>query len=214
MKIAVFGTGDVGRCLATRLAGLGHDVVLGSRTADNPAAAAWAAEHGGRHGTFADAAAHGELVVNATGGTVSLDALTAAGAANLDGKVVLDVSNPLDFSGGFPPALAVPAEGSVAEQLQGAFPGARVVKALNTMHNALMVDPSRVDGPHNVFVCGDDDGAKADVAGLLRSFGWTGERILDLGGLAAARELESLVLLWVRLSGVLGTADLNFAILR
>ncbi|TDC97707.1 NAD(P)-binding domain-containing protein [Actinomadura sp. 7K507] len=214
MKIGVLGTGDVGRRLASGLAGLGHDVTLGSRTADNPAAAGWAREHGGHHGTFADAAAHGEIIVNATGGLVSLDALKAAGSANLDGKVVVDVSNPLDFSQGFPPRLAVPEAGSVGEQLQQAFPGARVVKALNTMHNTLMTDPARVAGQHNVFVCGDDASAKADVADLLKSFGWTDRQILDLGVLSAARSVEPLVLLWVTLSGTLQTTELNFAIIH
>ncbi|MER7841537.1 NAD(P)-binding domain-containing protein [Streptomyces sp. NPDC096040] len=214
MKIGVLGTGEVGRRLAARLAGLGHDVMLGSRTADNPVAAEWAREHGGHHGAFAEAAAHGELVVNATGGLVALDVLTAAGTANLDGKVVMDVSNPLDFSQGFPPRLVVPEAGSVAEQLQQAFPRARVVKTLNTMNNTLMTDPARVSGPHNVFVCGDDEAAKTEVADLLKSFGWPEQQILDLGGLSAARSVEPVVLLWVTLSSVLHTADFNFAILR
>lgn len=214
MRIGVLGTGDVGRRLATGLAGLGHEVVLGSRRADNPVAVRWAREHGGRHGAFAEAAAHGELVVNATGGLVALDVLTAVGAAGLDGKVVVDVSNPLDFSHGFPPRLVVPAAGSVAEQLQQAFPRARVVKALNTMNNTVMTEPGRVPGPHNVFVCGDDQAARAQVAELLRSFGWQDQQILDLGALSAARGLESVVLLWVTLSGALHTADFNFAILR
>ncbi|MFB4314127.1 NADPH-dependent F420 reductase [Actinomadura sp. 21ATH] len=212
MKIAVMGTGDVGRRLGTRLAGLGHQVTLGSRTGANPVAAEWARENGGGHGTFADAAAAGELVVNATGGLVSLAALTAAGAENLRGKVIVDVSNPLDFSGGFPPRLAVPAEGSVAEQLQEAFPDARVVKTLNTMNNSVMVRPELVPGHHNVFLCGDDAAAKDETAGLLRSFGWGDEQIMDLGGLQAARGMEPLVLMWVTLYGRLGTGDFNFAV--
>ncbi|MFE0156299.1 NADPH-dependent F420 reductase [Nonomuraea sp. NPDC059007] len=214
MKIGVLGTGDVGRRLASELAGLGHQVMLGSRTADNPAAAEWAREHRGSHGTFAAAAAHGELVVNATGGLVSLAALATAGAANLDSKIMVDVSNPLDFSHGFPPRLVVPPEGSVAEQLQQAFPRTRIVKTLNTMHNTLMTDPARVPGPHNVFVCGDNQAAKAEVVNLLKSFGWADRQILDLGGLSAARCVEPLVLLWISLSSTLRTSDFNFAILR
>ncbi|MEV4838263.1 NAD(P)-binding domain-containing protein [Nonomuraea sp. NPDC049486] len=214
MKIGVLGTGDVGRRLASKLSGLGHEVTLGSRTADNPVAAAWAREHQGHHDTFAGAATHGELVVNATGGLVALAALKAAGTANLDGKIVVDVSNPLDFSQGFPPRLVVPAAGSVAEQLQQAFPSTRIVKTLNTMHNTLMTDPAQVPGPHNVFVCGDDQAARAQVADLLKSFGWADRQILDLGGLAAARCVEPLVLLWISLSGTLRTSDFNFAILR
>ncbi|MBF6301465.1 NAD(P)-binding domain-containing protein [Nocardia amamiensis] len=213
MTIAVMGTGQVGRRLASRLQGLGHEVILGSRTSDNADAAAWARESGGRQGTFAEAAAGSEVIVNATGGTVSLAALTAAGPENLAGKVIVDVSNPLQFVDGSP-RLAVPAEGSVAEQLQAAFPTARVVKTLNTMNNELMVDPTRVPGSHNVFLSGDDDSAKADVAALLRSFGWTDEQIIDLGGVRTARSVEPVVLLWVSLSRALGTADFNLSVVR
>lgn len=213
MRIAVFGTGEVGRRLASRLVHLGHRVTLGSRTADNADASRWAHETGGSHGTFADAAAAGELIVNATAGLVALAALTAAGAANLTGKVIVDVSNPLDFSGGFPPALVVPAEGSVAEQLQAAFPDTMIVKTLNTMNNRLMVDPSRIPGPHNVFLSGDDATAKAAVAELLGSFGWTASHIVDLGPLNTARGTEALILLWVSLYRKLGTDDFNLAVL-
>ncbi|MFE7796652.1 NADPH-dependent F420 reductase [Nocardia sp. NPDC057440] len=212
MRVAVLGTGEVGRRLASKLVELGHAVTLGSRTADNAAAATWAGETGGAHGTFAQAAAAAELVINATSGTVSLAALTAAGAANLSGKVIVDVSNALDFSGGFPPKLAIPEAGSVAEQLQQAFPAARVVKTLNTMNNQLMVDPSRISGRHNVFLSGDDESAKSEVAALLNSFGWTSEQIIDLGALETARSTEPLVLLWVSLHSKLGTEDINYAV--
>ncbi|MCP2342576.1 NADPH-dependent F420 reductase [Actinomadura rupiterrae] len=212
MKIAVLGTGEVGRTLGRKLVSLGHEVTLGSRTADNPAATGWAAETGGACGTFADAAAAGEVIVNATGGLVSVAALTAAGAANLAGKVLIDVSNPLDFSGGFPPKLVVPPAGSCAEEIQQAFPEARVVKALQSMNNAVMVDPARVPGHHNVFICGDDPSAREVTADLLRTFGWRDDQILDLGPLSAARGTEPLVLLWISVSNTVGTADFNFAI--
>ncbi|WP_406234592.1 NADPH-dependent F420 reductase [Nocardia sp. NBC_01009] len=212
MKVAVLGTGEVGRRLASKLVELGHAVTLGSRTADNAAATAWAGETGGAHGTFAEAAADAELVINATSGTVSLAALTAAGAANLRGKIIVDVSNALDFSGGFPPKLVIPEAGSVAEQLQLAFPAARVVKTLNTMNNQLMVDPSRISGRHNVFLSGDDESAKSEVAALLNSFGWTSEQIIDLGALETARSTEPLVLLWVSLHSKLGIEDINYAV--
>ncbi|WP_328407403.1 NADPH-dependent F420 reductase [Nocardia sp. NBC_00403] len=212
MKVAVLGTGEVGRRLASKLVELGHAVTLGSRTADNAAATAWAGETGGAHGTFAEAAADAELVINATSGTASLAALTAAGAANLSGKVIVDVSNALDFSGGFPPKLVIPEAGSVAEQLQLAFPAARVVKTLNTMNNQLMVDPSRISGRHNVFLSGDDESAKSEVAALLHSFGWTSEQIIDLGALETARSTEPLVLLWVSLHSKLGIEDINYAV--
>ena len=212
MKVAVLGTGEVGRRLATKLVSLGHEVTMGSRTADNAEATKWAETHGGGHGTFADAAGPAELVVNATGGLVSLAVLQAAGAENLRGKVLVDVSNGLDFSEGFPPRVVTPDGGSLAEQLQKAFPETRVVKTLNTMTNTVMVEPGRVPGRHNVFVSGDDEDAKAVVADLLRSFGWPSDRILDLGDLSSARATEQLMQLWLRLYGVLGTGDFNFSV--
>jgi len=212
MKIAVLGTGEVGRRLATKLASLGHDVTIGSRTADNADARQWAADNGGAHGTFADAARTADLVVNATSGLVSLAVLEAAGADNLRGKVLVDVSNALDFSDGFPPKVVTPDGGSLAEQLQKAFPETRVVKTLNTMNNTVMVEPSRIPGHHNVFLSGDDEQAKAEVAALLRSFGWTDAQITDLGDLSSARATELLMPLWLRLYGVVGPVDFNISV--
>ncbi|WP_405487204.1 NADPH-dependent F420 reductase [Streptomyces sp. NBC_00096] len=212
MRIAVLGTGEVGRQLAGKLVAVGHQVTMGSRTADNADARKWADETGGAHGTFADAAAGAELVVNATGGLVSLAVLEAAGAANLEGKTIVDVSNALDFSEGFPPRVVTPDGHSIAEQLQKAFPGARVVKTLNTMNNAVMVEPGRVPGHHNVFVSGDDADAKAETAALLRSFGWGPSQIIDLGDLSSARATEALMALWLRLYGVLGPVDFNLSV--
>lgn len=212
MKIAVFGTGEVGRRIAGKLVSLGHDVTLGSRTADNEAAIEWATANDAAHGTFADAAAGAELVVNATGGLVSLAALEAAGADNLRGKVLVDVSNPLDFSKGFPPEVPQPDGRSMAEALQAAFPDTRVVKTLNTMPNTIMVDPSRVPGNHNVFLSGDDAEAKAEVAALLGSFGWGEGRIIDLGDLSTARATELMMHMWLRLYGVFGEREFNWQI--
>ena len=214
MRIAVLGTGEVGRRLGSKLVSLGHQVTLGSRSPDHPGATAWAAEHRAAHGTFAAAAGGAELVVNATGGLVSLAALEAAGAENLEGKVLVDVANALDYSASMPPRVVTPEGGSLAEQIQRAFPGARVVKTLNTMTNTVMVDPARVPGEHCVFVCGDDPEAREVVTGLLESFGWPRGRILDLGDLAGARGTELLLPLWLRLYGTLGTGDFNFAVLR
>ncbi|MFI8254552.1 NADPH-dependent F420 reductase [Streptomyces filamentosus] len=215
MRIAVLGTGEVGRRLATALAGLGHEVGLGSRTADNAEAVKWAeGRPGAGHGTFAEVGAAAELVVNATGGLVSLAALEAAGAGNLRGKVLVDVSNPLDFSGGFPPKVVTFDGLSLAERIQAEFPETRVVKTLNTMTNAVMVDPGRVPGEHVVFVGGDDADAKAVVTGLLGSLGWPAARIIDLGDLTSARATEQLMPIWLRLHGVLGTGDFNFAVCR
>lgn len=202
MKIAVLGTGHVGHALAGKFAQLGHQVTMGSRDASNPKATEWAASAGGsaRADSFAGAAAAADVVVNATAGTVSLQALEAAGASNLAGKVLIDVANPLDFSAGFPPSLSVLNTDSLAETIQRVFPAAKVVKTLNTMSNEVMVNPQLVaGGDHDVFVAGNDDGAKAVVVGLLREIGWQAEHIRDLGGLDAARGLEMYLPLWLRL---------------
>ncbi|APX04606.1 MULTISPECIES: NADPH-dependent F420 reductase [unclassified Arthrobacter] len=202
MKIAVLGTGVVGRTLAGKLVESGHDVVMGSRSATNEAAVGWAAGAGprARAGTFFDAAAEGEVVINATPGTVSLEVLAAASTKNLAGKVLIDVANPLDHTAGFPPSLAISNTDSLAETIQRAFPTARVVKALNTMRADVMVAPDRLaGGDHDVFIAGDDAEAKDVVAGLLREFGWRPEHIRDLGGLDAARGMEMWLPLWLRI---------------
>jgi predicted dinucleotide-binding enzyme len=160
MRIGVLGTGMAGETLASRLVEVGHDVVMGARSAGNDKASAWSQRFPERagQGSFADAAAHGELVVNATTGVASLEALRSAGADNLAGKTLLDVANPLDFSGGFPPRLSVVNDDSLGEQIQREFPAARVVKALNTMNCQVMADPARVPGDHDVLMAGDDEG--------------------------------------------------------
>jgi 8-hydroxy-5-deazaflavin:NADPH oxidoreductase len=226
MKIAVLGTGTVGRTVAGKLADLDHDVVVGTRDPDatlartdtdqmgNPPFAVWQAEHPAvRLATFADAAGPAELVVNATGGGASLEVLAQAGAENLAGKVLLDISNPLDFSQGFPPSLFVKDTDSLAEQIQRAFPDVRVVKSLNTMTAAVMVEPGRVaGGDHSVFVSGNDDDAKKAVVDVLHSFGHTD--VIDLGDLSTARGAEMLLPVWLRLMGALGTPMFNFKIAR
>lgn len=214
MKIGVLGTGTVGNAIATKLASLGHQVKMGARSAANEKAAAWAqgAGSGATHGTFADAAAHGEIVFNCTAGAGTLDALTAAGAANLRGKILVDVSNPLDFSRGMPPTLFVSGNDSLGERIQRALPDTKVVKSLNTINAAVMVDPGRVKGDHDVFVSGNDPAAKAKAAELLRSFGW--KSVVDLGDITGARAAESYVLLWVRLWTALKTADFNVKVVR
>ena len=216
MRIGVLGTGMVGETLATKLVQLGHDVVMGSRTAGNEKAVAWSERFPERaaEGTFADAATHGDLVINATSGVVSLVALRTAGQQNLDGKTLLDVANPLDYSAGFPPRLAVVNDDSLGEQIQREFPAARVVKALNTMNCQVMVDPSRVPGEHDVLMAGDDAAAKDEVAQLLESFGWSAAAIIDLGGIGAARGLEAYLPLWLALMGSLGTGDFNIHVAR
>ena len=214
MRIGVLGTGIVGQTIGRRLVGLGHEVTMGSRSAGNEKAVAWAAEagEGAREGTFADAAAFGELVVNATNGLASIEALEAAGAANLAGKVLVDVSNALDTSQGMPPAVGVGSTDSLGERIQRAFPEARVVKTLNTMNCNVMVDPSVVPGSHTVFVCGDSEAAKTDVHRLLAEFGWPPEDVLDLGGISSSRGVELYVALWVQLRMATGTGQLNIKV--
>ncbi|OIJ66907.1 NADPH-dependent F420 reductase [Streptomyces mangrovisoli] len=215
MRYAVLGTGDVGRTLGGRLVGLGHEVVLGSRTKDNPAALEWAGAAGPRAGTgtFAEAAAAAETVVNAVGGQVALAALEAAGAQHLDGKVLVDVSNPMAFEDG---QLTLDPVGSdsVGEQIQRAFPGARVVKTLNTVNCQVMVEPTLVAGAHQIFVCGADADAKAQVTAMLGEFGWPAERVLDLGGIEAARAVEMYLPLWLSLFRQFGDADFNIEVRR
>jgi predicted dinucleotide-binding enzyme len=214
MRIAILGTGVVGQTIGAGLVKHGHDVMLGARSATNEKAAKWVADVGthAKHGTFADAAAFGEIVFNCTSGTVSLAALDAAGAKNLSGKVIVDVSNPLDFSHGMPPTLTVSNTDSIAEQIQAAFPEAKVVKALNTMTAALMVDPSLVPGEHDVFLNGNDADAKARVTELLRSLGW--RNIVDVGDITTARGTEMLLPLWLRLYGAFKSPNFNFHIAR
>ena len=197
VRIGVLGTGPVGQALATRLVEAGHEVTMGSRDPDNPKARQWAAGGGGRRhaGDFAAAAASAEVVVNATAGAGSLAALAAAG--DLSDKVVADVANALDASGGMPPVLSVPFGDSLAEQIQRAHPAARVVKTLNTMNGDVMAHPELLAGEHHVFVAGDDADAKATVTALLGDLGWPAGSVVDLGGLVAARGLEAYVLFWV-----------------
>jgi predicted dinucleotide-binding enzyme len=201
----------VGQALATKLLELGHEVRMGSRDVANPDAREWAGSAGERasHGDFLGAAEFGELVFNCTAGAFSLDALEQAGDEALGGKVLVDVANALDVSQGMPPTLTIANTDSLGEQIQRRFPDARVVKALNTVNHEVMVDPSLVPGEHDLFVAGNDKDAKAQVTDLLESFGWPRERIVDLGGIEAARGMEMYLALWLRLLGALGTRRLN-----
>jgi len=211
MKIAVLGTGIVGRTLAEKLASSGHAVVIGTRDVGALMArtegglagtpfSAWIGEHSDIGvAPFAEASADAELLVNATEGSGSVDALNAAGAGNLAGKIVVDVANPLDFSAGFPPTFTVANTDSLGEQIQRAFPDAKVVKTLNTVTAMLMTNPGLVDGgEHHMFVAGNDDAAKAEVTRLLtEEFGW--RSVIDLGDITCARPMEMYLALWVRL---------------
>jgi 8-hydroxy-5-deazaflavin:NADPH oxidoreductase len=226
VRFGILGTGIVGRTIASRLAGLGHEVMVGTRnpadtmsrtepdTYGNPPFSAWQEEHPEvQLGTFGEASAHGEMVLNATAGAVSLEALELAGETNLNGKILIDIANPLDFSKGMPPTLLVCNTDSLGEQIQRRFPEAKVVKTLHTMNAYLMVDPAQLAATdHTVFVSGDDAEAKAMVTELLRSFGWTD--IIDLGDITTARGSEMLLPIWLRLFGALHKPIFNFKIVR
>ncbi|MFB6889273.1 NADPH-dependent F420 reductase [Kitasatospora sp. NPDC056327] len=216
MRYGVIGTGGVARTIADRLVGLGQEVTLGSRSRDNGTAVAWAAGAGenGRHGTFADAAAFGEVVLNATPGTVAVEALRAAGAERLAGKLLVDLSNPLVFSPEGELTLDPVNTDSVGERIQREFPEALVVKTLNTLTAALMVDPSRLPGEHNLFVAGNDPDAKARTVELLGTFGWPAGWVIDLGDITGARAMEMTMPFWLRLMGAFGTAEFNYAFKR
>jgi len=212
MKIGVLGTGAAGQTVAEKLIALGHDVMMGARSADNEKVLGFAQRTGGRAGTFADASEHGEMVINCTRGDTSLAMLSGL-AAELRGKVLIDVANPLDFSQGFPPHLTVSNTDSLAEQIQRALPETFVVKSLNTVNAAVMIEPSRVPGPHTVFVSGNDQKAKGKVMDFLRSLGW--QSIIDLGDITSARAAEQLLPLWVRLYSALGNnAIFNIAVME
>lgn len=226
MRFGILGTGVVGKTIAARLDDLRHEVMVGTRDPEetlsrtepdpygNPPFSAWQQEHPeARLGTFGEVAAHGEVVVNATAGAVSLEALEQAGEDNLNGKILIDIANPLDFSQGMPPTLSVSNTDSLGEQIQRRFPEVKVVKTLHTMNAYLMVDPTQLAGAdHTVFVSGNDAEAKATVAELLRSFGWTD--IIDLGDITTARGTEMLLPVWLRLFGALQKPIFNFKIVR
>ncbi len=213
MRIAVLGTGAVGRTLARAFSDLGHDVVVGTRDPDETSRREeWAGSQIPLE-PLETAATEAELVVNATNATASLAVLERVGADNLAGKVLLDVANPLDFSQGFPPTLTVKDTDSLAEQIQRAHPEAHVVKSLNTVNAAVMVNPGSVgDGDTTVFVAGDDASARAVVKELLVALGW--RDVIELDGLDNARGLEMWLPLWVRLMGTLGTPMFNLRIVR
>ena len=211
MHIAVLGTGSVGRTLAVRLVELGHDVRLGTRdTSATRSRDDWSEPAGVELTTFADATADADLVVHAGNGVAALDLLGAAG--DLTGKVLVDISNPLDFSAGFPPTLSVKDTDSLGEQVQRAFPDTFVVKTLNTLTADLMAHPDRLPEPTTVFVSGDDADAKRLVTGLLLDLGH--QDVLDLGGIETCRGVEMWLPLWLRVMGALGTADFNIKVVR
>lgn len=213
MKYGVLGTGMVGLAISNRFAELGHEVMIGTRDPSRSREKLKSLQDTVKAGTFAQAAAFGEILFNVTGGAVSLEALRMAGQANMKDKVLVDISNPLDFSKGMPPSLLVSNTDSLGEQIQRAFPDTKVVKSLNTVTAVIMVNPRAVaGGDHDMFVCGNDAVAKEVVTGILKEFGWS--HITDLGDLTAARAMEMYLPLWLRLWGALENGMFNIRIVR
>src|SRR5881392_4044067 len=198
MKIGILGTGMVGEALGTKLAQLGHQVKMGSRTANNESAAKWVKAGGANasQGTFADATGFGEIVFVCLKGEIALEVVRSV-SATAAGKVVVDVSNPLDFSKGMPPSLAICNTNSLGEEVQKALPSAKVVKTLNIVNCEVMVDPGKAGEQPTMLVCGNDAAAKATITSLLKSYGW--RDILDLGDITKSRGTEMLLPLWLNL---------------
>ena len=230
MKISIIGTGSVGQTIASKLIELGYDVMLGTRNVQeklsstekdmygNPPFSEWNKLNARvKLGSFEEAALYGDIVFNATHGGSSIAALKLAGAKNLKGKVLIDISNPLDFSRGMPPSLlpGLQNTNSLGEEIQKTFPAAKVVKTLNTMWCGLMVKPDMIGkGDHINYIAGNDPDAKAEVKKLLKKFGWKDENLLDLGDISAARATESVLPIWLRVMGTIQTGVFNFKLIR
>ena len=224
MKVAILGTGSVGQTLARKLKDLGNEVMIGTRNvadslaktgADgwgNPQIGKWMQDNSDIELLpFREAVEKGgDIIVFAMNGGAAIQCLEQVGADLLEGKVLMDISNPLDFSAGFPPSLFVSNTDSLGEQIQQAFPTLKVVKTLNTMSNPVMVNPAVLKGDHSVFMSGNDDGAKEQVSEVLQSFGWATHNIIDLGDISTARGTEMVLPIWLRLYGKLQTPYFNF----
>jgi 8-hydroxy-5-deazaflavin:NADPH oxidoreductase len=225
MKIGIIDGGSVGQTIGAKLAANGHYVRLGIRKVTDEELAKdrgfagklvdWTKETGVKVMTMREAAQHGEIIFNATNGAGAIEALKLAGADALGSKVLVDISNPLDFSHGMPPSIlpAYAGNTSLGEEIQKAFPNARVVKALNTIAAAVMVNPGAIPADHDLLIAGEDSRAKTEVSHLAeREFGW--KSVVDLGGIKAARGTEHILPLWVILWGVVGTPMFNVKIVR
>jgi 8-hydroxy-5-deazaflavin:NADPH oxidoreductase len=212
-RVGVLGTGEVGRRLAAGFRGRGHEVMIGSRDANKPELREWLSGDGAgvEAGTFAQTAAHGEVLVLAVLGNVAEQVIAEAGTDNFSGKVVIDAMNPLDFAGGFPPKLSVTGDDSLGERVQRALPDAKVVKAFNTIGSPYFVDPSFATGAPTMLIAGNDEDAKRTVRDLLADFGWVDT--VDIGGIEGARELEAICIAWVKIGGARGAWDHGFSLL-
>jgi len=194
MKVGILGTGDVGKALGCGFIKLGHEVFMGSRDAQNPKALGWAKESGGKAGSFGQAAEFGEIVVLATLGTATQDAIRLAGPEKFKGKLVFDTTNPLDFSRGMPPRLVGGLGDSAGEKVQTLLADAQVVKVFNTVGNSMMFRPQLKGGPPDMFICGNSEPAKKKTAKILVDFGWNA---MDVGDISASHYLEALCVVWV-----------------
>jgi 8-hydroxy-5-deazaflavin:NADPH oxidoreductase len=212
-RVGVLGSGEVGRRLAAGFSSRGHDVMIGSRDPGKPELREWLSGDGAgiKAGTFAEAAAHGELLVLAVLGSAAEEAIADAGPESFSGKVVIDAMNPLDFSGGFPPSLSITGEDSLGERVQRALPDASVVKAFNTIGSPYFVDPRFSEGQATMLIAGDDEDAKRTVGDALADFGWSD--VVDIGGIEGSRELEAICIAWVKIGGLRGSWDHGFALL-
>lgn len=212
-RVGVLGSGEVGRRLAAAFAACGHSVMIGSRDPGKPELREWQSGDGAgiELGTFAEVAEHGELLVLAVRGDAGEPAIADAGPTKFSGKVVIDAMNPLDFSGGFPPKLAISGEDSLGERVQRALPDAKVVKAFNIIGNPYFIDPSFSEGQPTMLIAGDDEDAKRTVGDVLGDFGWPGA--VDIGGIEGSRELEAICIVWVKIGGMRGSWDHGFKLL-
>jgi 8-hydroxy-5-deazaflavin:NADPH oxidoreductase len=230
MKIGIIGTGAVGKTIASKLVELNHEITMGTRNVSekvasrekdiygNPPFNEWFKTNNKvKLGSFSEAAAFGDLIINATNGGNSVTALINAGAKNLAGKILIDIANPLDFSKGMPPTLlpGLNNTNSLAEEIQKTFPDAMVVKTLNTMWCGLMVNPAMIgNGDHINFISGNNAQAKDKVKKLLNEFGWLDENIIDIGDITGARATESLLPIWLKIMEVTKTGTFNFRLVR
>ena len=212
-QVGVLGSGEVGRRLAAGFTSRGHAVMIGTRDPDKRELREWLSGEGAgiEAATFAQTAAHGELLVLAVLGDAAEQAIADAGPANFSGKVVIDAMNPLDFSAGFPPKLSIAGEDSLGERVQRALPDAKIVKAFNTIGNQYFVDPSLSEGLPTMLIAGNDEDAKRTVGDVLADFGWPDP--IDIGGIEGSRELEAICIAWVKIGGRRGAWDHGFKLL-
>jgi predicted dinucleotide-binding enzyme len=213
MRVGILGTGDVAKALGNGFVTLGHEVMMGSRSANNEKALAWVKSAGSKAsaGTFEDAAKFGEVVLLCTLGVANESAISLAKVETFSNKVVIDTTNPLDFSGGMPPKLAISGNDSGGERVQRLLPGAHVVKAFNIVGNAFMFRPEFPGGPPDMFICGNDDGAKKKVTEILKDFGWP---TIDIGGIECSRYLEAMCIVWVLAGARSGNWNRAFKMLK